>query len=50
MDINKLNKTKVESVQLGKDFSEIEPVDLNTMNPIIRTIFFLSLIKGSEKF
>ena len=26
---------------------EFEPVDLNTINPIIRTIFF-SLIKGSE--
>ena len=28
---------------------EFEPVDLNTMNPIIWTIFF-SLIKGSEPF
>ena len=28
---------------------EFEPVDLNTMNPIIRTTFF-SLIKGSEPF
>ena len=28
---------------------EFEPVDLNTINPIIRTIFF-SLIKGSEPF
>ena len=29
---------------------EFEPVDLNTMNPIIRTIYFSLIIEGSEPF